>query len=447
MVTRPVDTGFAQSQLVSRNFALLSLGNFLERTAWVLILLFYSGAIVGLTLVDAAAIEATDGAFARVLWYFTYILVLALTVLRLPYVLRITAFNPLLIICVIWCGVTYFWSVDPSLTMRRSIALIMTTLAGLAFAARYDWSKMVQTFAIAMLILCVISFALTLVNPARGIMSEIHPGAWRGPWLVKNQMGGIMAKGVAITLCAFAMKPERAWLWIPTLILCFGLVLLSTSKTSLLVALSALYIFIALRTYRRFFFLRVPVIFFTFTIVGALVLGLVVFPAELLAVIGKDPTLTGRTDIWTLLSEAISRKPWLGYGYGVFWVDPLGPSYEVRTVLEWPVPTAHNGWLDSWLSGGFVLIALFSILLICTLILGLRRIYTGGVEAYWVVISLFFFVAFSMSESTILMQNDMAWFLFVATSSKLWAGERAWWRPGSKPYVARVRRFTVSSEI
>ena len=162
------------------------------------------------------------------------------------------------------------------------------------------------------------------------------------------------------------------------------------------------------------------------------------FPAELLGLIGKDPTLTGRTDIWDALTKAISQRPYLGYGYGVFWFDPLGPSYHIKDILQWEVPTAHNGWIDSWLSGGVVLIIMFTFLLLITIILSMRRISSGGVEAYWVILSMYFFLFFSMSESSILQQNDLAWFLFVATTAKLWAGEKAWWRPGSRPYNARI---------
>jgi len=439
MVSYPIDPGFSLNQLRNRNFALFSAFRGLEKLAWVLILLFYSGAVLGLTLLTPADLANPDGTFARLLWYFTYVLILFLTVLRLPYVLRIVAFNPILIVCVFWCCLSFLWSVHPDITFRRAIALLMTTLAGLSFAARYDWAKMVQITAFAMLLLCIMSILVVLLMPARGIMHEIHAGAWRGPWVEKNQMGGVLAKGVAVALCAFAMSPKKAWLWIPTFLLCFLMVLMTTSKTSLLVALSVTGIFIALRIYRRYFFLRFPVMFFVLIVVSSIAGGLIFFPAEVLGLIGKDPTLTGRTDIWVALGEAISKKPYLGYGYGVFWFDPLGPSYEITSLLEWEVPTAHNGWVDSWLSGGAVLIGLFSLLLFGTLILAVRRIGRGGVECYWVILSTFTFIFFSMSESSILQQNDIAWFLFVATSSKLWAGEKPWWRPGSVPYDARLK--------
>lgn len=424
--------GYSQAHLNQRNYALVGGVRAIESALWVLIIVFFSGAIIGLTFASAEALDAGESTVAQYLWYPIYALVAGFMVLRVPGVLRLVSRNPLIIICVLWIGLTFFWSIDPGTTMKRSVALLMTTLAGLVFAARYDWGEMVQRLGAAILILCLITLFVAILNPSRGIMSDIHPGAWRGPWAEKNYLGGIMAKGFAVALCAFAMSPKRAWLWVPTAGLCMLLVLLSTSKTALLAMMGSFLIFLIVRVFRRFPFLRVPVIWIiTASFIGMALLLTIGFEWAL-SLIGKDPTLTGRTDIWLLLGRAIELKYWFGYGYGTFWLDPLGPSYETRTVLQWDVPTAHNGWLDSWLSGGVVIIALFSTLLFMTALKSLARIKTGGVETYWVILSLFFFVLFSLSESSILQQNDISWFLFVATTAKLWAGDPAWWRPGSR---------------
>jgi len=134
--------------------------------------------------------------------------------------------------------------------------------------------------------------------------------------------------------------------------------------------------------------------------------------------------LTGRTDIWAGLIESIKMKPWLGNGYGVYWLDPLGPSYYVRLQLEWGIPSAHNGWMDTWLSIGAVGVGLFALLFLLTTILAFDRLRKGGTETYWVILSTIMFFAFSMSESTILQQNDLSWVMFVATSAPYNFGAR-----------------------
>ncbi len=67
--------------------------------------------------------------------------------------------------------------------------------------------------------------------------------------------------------------------------------------------------------------------------------------------IGRETTLTGRTDLWTeLLSEPID--PILGTGYQSFW---LGPSAKRMWAEYYFHPNqAHNGYLETYLNGGLV---------------------------------------------------------------------------------------------
>ena len=48
----------------------------------------------------------------------------------------------------------------------------------------------------------------------------------------------------------------------------------------------------------------------------------------LLSFFGKDPTLTGRTDIWLATLDLIKQKPLLGWGYMATWV-PTDPEFAV----------------------------------------------------------------------------------------------------------------------
>lgn len=99
-------------------------------------------------------------------------------------------------------------------------------------------------------------------------------------------------------------------------------------------------------------------------------------PDTLLELIGKDPSLTGRTGIWAYVDKAIWMKPWLGWGYYVFW-EPTNPySANISKAIHWAVPNAHNGLLECLLDVGAVGTALFAFILIRTILLAVRCLRT-----------------------------------------------------------------------
>jgi len=186
-----VTTDYSLETIQQRNLAFFSLLRGFENIIVFFILLYFTGGIGSLLFVDLNDLER-DTPMARLMWYPIYIIVLGLCVRILPQLIRVTTFNPLLVICVLWCGISVFWSIDFGVSFRRAIALLMTTILGLFLAARYDWSGLVQRLGYAFACLVVLTFLVVLIDPLRGISQEIHIGAWRGPWVEKNYLGSLV---------------------------------------------------------------------------------------------------------------------------------------------------------------------------------------------------------------------------------------------------------------
>lgn len=69
--------------------------------------------------------------------------------------------------------------------------------------------------------------------------------------------------------------------------------------------------------------------------------------------LGRDATLTDRTEIWAAVIPRVSQHPWLGVGHGSFWTT------QQRRLAQ-GTPHAHNGYLDILLEEGVVGLALYS---------------------------------------------------------------------------------------
>ncbi len=72
--------------------------------------------------------------------------------------------------------------------------------------------------------------------------------------------------------------------------------------------------------------------------------------AGLAASVGRDPTLTGRTNIWNAVLST-HTNPVVGTGYESFW---LGPRLEQVWQLAGHVNEAHNGYLEVYLDLGLI---------------------------------------------------------------------------------------------
>lgn len=387
-----------------------------EAALAVLAILLFSQALLGPLLVDPLRPDA--GEALRLVWLPVYGLTLLLIAVR-PLALLETMLRawPLIALALL-AALSTFWSIDADITSRRALALAMTTLFGLWLASRFDWKSLLTIFAVSFAVLMAGSAVAGALVPGFGVMQEIHPGAWRGLWWEKNTLGAMMGWAVLSFVGVAAFDEKRRLFWLALVIPALGLVLLSTSRTALLASFIAIAGPGMIAMARRDAASSAIAVMTGAVGVALGILVLVIGPGVLLEALGRDATLTGRTDIWEALFRQIAERPLLGFGYGVFWQVEMGPAYWVRLETNWPVPTAHNGWIETALATGLAGVGLAAIAYTGALGSAAMRLFRGN-ETYWALPFLVMWGLISFSESNLAEQNSLMWVMFTATAAKL----------------------------
>lgn len=293
-------------------------------------------------------------------------------------VLRVIHDNPWLAIFFIYCGVSIGWSDFPFVAFKR-------------------WVKELGHLVMIMVVLTEVSpmeavkallrrFAYVLI-PTSVLLIKYYPhigrqfSYWNGEAMnlgvttSKNMLGNLcLVTGLFFFWSLFAMwrnktrSMDKYGLFVHVLFLAmiWWLLTLSSSATSLMCLGVGICIIVAF---------ELPAIkknpkAGTLIIVGSAVLFFLLEKAfnlneVVIASLGRDPTLTGRSEIW---GEVLSMVPneFVGAGYDSFW---LGERLKLMWAKHWWKPTgSHNGYLETYINLGWI-----GIVLLCFLIVAIFR--------------------------------------------------------------------------
>lgn len=242
------------------------------------------------------------------------------------------------------------WSIEPGLTMKRVSLLLGTTLVGIYFGTRFTLHGFLKISFVALSIMTAASLVVGLLVPQYGIQpgDDLWAGL-RGVFDHKNTLGQIAVLSTLTGLYFAALNTEHnktwAWIGVGAALMSIVCLVLTFSASSYAEAVLALTIPPVLGILQRAGNLKIPLIlcFACLTVLGAL--ELLTNLAALSEVLGRDPTLTGRTDLWRFGIYLIERKPLFGYGYAVAW-EKLGWYFKVVHI--------HNGFLQVALDLGLI---------------------------------------------------------------------------------------------
>jgi len=262
------------------------------------------------------------------------------------------------------------WSVTPSTTITRSVAYLFMVVGAVGIVEILDTDEVMSLTALIGGFLAAVSLLLLFVLPDT-VTSEWV--GFRGVFSQKNGLGQAMVVGVLAGLHGMRIGGRRRFRSVCITVLCTIVAFLSKSTTSLL-AIFAFFAFDIIGTlYIKGGGRRMISICLTVVVVPTLILFMM--NTDLIFdFLGKDQTLTGRTDLWPYVIDYILQRPVLGWGYAAFWVPSNPPAGEISSIMGWGayVPESHNGMLELLLDVGVVGTGFFLFLWVRNLVMAVK---------------------------------------------------------------------------
>jgi O-antigen ligase len=306
------------------------------------------------------------------------------------------------------------WSINPPLSAYRGVLWLISTLTALRICHQLSLREFLRVLGWTLAVLNLLSGAVVLLVPDYGIQPVDGVATWRGFFSQKNYLGRFAAFSIFIFCTQVRQRPL---LWGCHLAVAAAL-LLGSRSASALGFLALVGAFYGGGWLLRERFARVP--FRVKVLLGAALAGLLVaFSGELLELMGKDWTLTGRTRIYVLSILAAWQRPFLGYGFHAFWSLERGPANGVWGLSNWNNLHAHNSFLELWLGLG-ALGAACGLALVVFLYLQSRGA-AGAIRQPVHLLArvlLVWCVAGSMTETFLFMDN-IYWLTLIALSDYL----------------------------
>ena len=412
------------SKILNRFEAIFSVFSLIHLSSGVLPVLLIQGASEG----DGIDITAFDLSLISKISLLIYFCAFVLLVLRWKKVINVVTEGKFIWLFVIFVLVSCLWSIAPDKTFRFGVYGVGSTMVGLYLGTRYSLKEQLKILGWTFATIVVLSIIFAVGLPKYGFMlSGIYPDALRGIYTHKNQFGITIVLASVIFFLRAIDKKEGSWIFWLLLMTSMALTVMCKSTTSLANMLFMLFLCLAYRVFRWRYELLVSTVLavLIFGISAALFFFNFIGTDAFFEAIGKDPTLSSRTDIWAQVWEAIQLKPWIGYGSASFWDGLEGPSKYIELTVRAKVAYAHNGFLDILLGIGFIGLSLFLISYVATVIKSLVLLRkTNTVETFWPLLFLTYLIMTNVSEGTLAALDNIFWVLYSTITFSLIAAKK-----------------------
>jgi len=358
-------------------------------------------------------------------------------------VLRFLEANGVVVVFLLYCALSLTWADYPDVGFKRLVKAVGDLIMVLIVVSDHDPSVAIRR------LLARTGFLLV---PLSVLMIKYYPDLARyyDRWEWTTQYSGVTTNKNALGVICLLFGLASAWQFLAALfgpdrtgrgrrLIAHGAMLLMvawlfarahsmTSLACFFVGLAVLLV-VGLRLTVRKPWMALVLEFRPIArrslMVHALVAALIAVPSAVLfggmegvlRMMGKDPTLTDRTDVWGLLLSLTTSTWVVGTGFENFW---LGPRLDtIWSTYSWRPTQAHNGYLEIYLNLGWIGIALLTIVLAVgyqTVLTGLRRFPSiGGLMLAYFVVG----IVYNFTEAAFFRIMAPAWFALLLAIARV----------------------------
>ena len=288
-------------------------------------------------------------------------------------------------------ALSIFWSDYPIITFKRLFKDMGTLVMALVVLTDLDPGEAIKAICTRISLLCIpLSEILIRYFPEWGRAyggydkSEVM---WVGVATHKNTLGVLAMVGAVFLLWEFLDSSQKNKPSGSRILFVSRIVVLAMSWHLLWISNSVTSIICAAIGSALLLFFQVPWIHqrpWRIEILGVGIGGAILILDSLfdlkesfLQSVGRDPTLTTRTEIWPMLMQ-LQPNAMLGAGFNTFWAgERLRISYEKFGGIF----QAHNGYLETYLNGGWIGIILLMSVLVAAYLRVRKRYMSGRSES------------------------------------------------------------------
>ena len=293
------------------------------------------------------------------------------------------AANKFVVFYFVYCGISILWSDYPWVSLKR-----WTKDAGVLVMVLVVVSEQQPLASVkAVLVRC----AYVLV-PISVVLAKYFPDIgraydrWTGAVVYVGASGSKNLLGMTLTVCGLALswafvslldeprgrkRTQQALVYAALLGMTVWVLGRAQSATATLCLCVGVFVLVLLRVRRVAENLWAWLAAGVLSSVILLLAGGAFLPDGLLGLLGRDASLTGRTAIWrTVLSEDIN--PFVGVGFSSFWIRDR--AARLSADYYYGLNEAHSGYLETYLNGGVIGLALLLALLGNVVIRSLRGV-------------------------------------------------------------------------